>query len=192
MNYILPTLLSNASVSSARIFTKEIDQLAMQISDYCIATLDSSAGFTLGKDNVVLSTDKVFYARRAPTTCKDAQYFLAETKRITLAIGNLDSMTRAAQIMFPDGWAYILGLTDKQTESSEYIQAVQRKYSLVTINNFLRTNQLHLSSLREVQTRQLLKGINPDFTINEPCRGMANKWHIDDSKSKPYKSLFNK
>ncbi|CAL9958599.1 hypothetical protein VPHD472_0037 [Vibrio phage D472] len=189
---MLSQLLENQHPLIKKIFTNEVDQLAMQISDYCIANLDSSTGFTLGKDSVIIGLEGVFYARRAPATCRDAQYFLSETKRIILAVKTIGHLIIRASEIFPDGWGYITGLTEQEKVTTEYVHAVQRKYSLVVINNFLRTNQLHLASLREVQTRQLLKGITPTFTIKQPCEGLADKWEFGDSASKPYKSLFNK
>lgn len=192
MNYILPDFLMNTDGIGALIFEKEIDQLAMQISDYCMEKFDTNTGFTLGKDNVIITNSGVFHCRRAPNNCKDAQYFLSEVKRIGTAIGNLNSLKKAAEQQFPDGWLYITGLTNGNLFTENYRDAVLRKHSLIKINNFLRTNRLQLASLREVQTRQLLKDIKSDYTIVEPCLGLAGVWSPDDPVSKPYKSLFNK
>lgn len=192
MNYILPEFLHKTNSIGLLLFEKEIDQLAMQIIDYCIANVDTPAGFSLGKDNVIVSTAGVFHCRKAPNDCKDAQYFLSEVKRICTAIRHLNSLMEAGQQHFPCEWNYITGLTNGEPTTRDCRNEIERKYSLVKINNFLRTNRLELASLREVQTRQLLKGISPDYTIVEPCLGMKDRWSPDDSVSKPYKSLFNK
>lgn len=171
------------------LFDKEAQLLFEQANEYSVKVVGAEGGFTVGKDNVILNTTSIFMSRRAPAGCKDAMYFVTEYKKIVHQMEKMSDFIMRAQQIFPGCWDYLIGYGDPK---KEVVQAILSKHGAYAINNFLRANRGSLLLMKEIRTRQLLKGAEGTQTLVEPCRGWEGAWSLDEDEAKPYKSLFNK